>query len=205
MHFKRFLAVGIIIILFLAAAVANSGEKVLVTLTPTETIKASASAVKAISSDRVVTDAELEKRLYEVMLELFDFNDIVKRTLARHYTKERGEKITAPFIKLLWRVYFRRSQAAFVEGSSIRYLDEKVIKQSSGAAPIVFVNTEVSIKGEKHLIKFRMQDVQGEWKISDISFEGISLVSNYRSQFNKIILRNGFDALVVELNRKVEK
>jgi phospholipid transport system substrate-binding protein len=55
------------------------------------------------------------------------------------------------------------------------------------------------------LVKYRVKKSDRGWLVYDISIEGVSLVNNYRKQFNSIILRSGYDDLVKKLKEKLAK
>ena len=52
-------------------------------------------------------------------------------------------------------------------------------------------------------VLYRLKDKNGDWRVYDISIEGVSLVNNYRKQFNSIISRSSYDELVRKLREKV--
>jgi phospholipid transport system substrate-binding protein len=57
-------------------------------------------------------------------------------------------------------------------------------------------------KGETTTIDYRLHHVQGQWKIYDVIVEDISIVVNYRSQFNRILAKGSFDDLLMQLRQK---
>jgi len=65
--------------------------------------------------------------------------------------------------------------------------------------------TIVTYKGTEIPVEYRLIKEDGEWKAYDIVIEGVSLVSNYRSQFNRIIHSESYDELVKKLREKTIK
>jgi len=59
--------------------------------------------------------------------------------------------------------------------------------------------------GEPTTVNYRLHHVQGEWKIYDVVVEDISIVSNYRSQFNRILAKGSIDDLLKQLREKEAK
>lgn len=62
--------------------------------------------------------------------------------------------------------------------------------------------TIVSDRQEKVSINYKLHSVDKEWRIYDLVIEGISVVNNYRSQFNRIIARSSFEELLRTLKEK---
>ncbi len=55
------------------------------------------------------------------------------------------------------------------------------------------------------LFDYKLHQVGNEWKIYDVVVENISLISNYRSQFNRIITKTSYDELVSMMRQKLSK
>ncbi len=60
-------------------------------------------------------------------------------------------------------------------------------------------------KGEEFQMNYRLYRVGEEWKIYDVVVENISLINNYRSQFNRIITKISYDELVSRMKQKLSK
>ena len=57
-------------------------------------------------------------------------------------------------------------------------------------------------KQKKIPVLYRMENINNDWKVTDIAIEGISLLRNYRAQFNEIIANAGYDELLKRLKAK---
>jgi phospholipid transport system substrate-binding protein len=67
------------------------------------------------------------------------------------------------------------------------------------------VKTNIVTKRNQQVpIEYRLQKTDGRWKVYDVLVEGISLVNNYRSQFNQIISGSSYDALVQKMKSRQE-
>lgn len=60
-------------------------------------------------------------------------------------------------------------------------------------------------KGEEFKIDYRLHRAGNEWKIYDVAVEDISLVNNYRSQFNRVINNSSYEELVSRMKQKVSE
>ena len=130
----------------------------------------------------------------------FDFAEMAKRSLGanwRRRTPQEQEEFVRLFTEVLERAY-----AEIIES----YIDEKIVylteKIDSGYADVE--SKIVTSNGEEYSINYRAQLVGNEWKVYDVVAENISLVNNYRSQFNRVIAKSSYEELVRRLRDKTE-
>jgi phospholipid transport system substrate-binding protein len=156
---------------------------------------------------KLVSDPELKKEartvdrrrlIRQVAAELFDFTEISQRSLGPHWrarTPAEREEFIALFGDLLEYAYV--SKIEMYSGETIRYLGESV------DGPQGVVKTRIVLKqGTEVPVDYRMMQKSGRWAVYDVNIEGVSLVSNYRSQFNAVIQRSGYSDLVARLKTK---
>ena len=195
---KRCLWHGIVLILMTLVFPATSfaGEA-------TKEIKETTDKIIAIISDPAFKGtnkrSERDRLLRKVVDERFDWREMSRRTLARHW-KERSDKEKRLFVdlfgKLLERTYMDR--VGGYSGEKVLYEGEKV----DGKYGIVKV--KIITKKETEIpVKYRVKKKKGEWFIYDISVQGVSLINNYRKQFNSIIIKSSFNDLMKKLKAKV--
>jgi len=173
---------------------------------------ASPDDVVKVTADGVISHIEnnrsvLEKnpgKIYEMVDQLiiprFDFISMSKWVLGKHWKQaseaQRSEFITQ-FKALLVRTYAR----ALLEysGQEIKYFPSEQNPKSN----IAVVKTELTSASNTHLpILYRMHQKNEEWKVVDVSVDGVSLVTTYRGSFATQIKKNGFDSLLNELSKK---
>jgi phospholipid transport system substrate-binding protein len=125
---------------------------------------------------------------------LFDFQEMARRTLARHWTErtpgEREEFISL-FRDLLERSYIARLEN--YSGEQIIYLGETVDGEYAT------VRSKVIGRGSEMALAYRLHLVNQRWAVYDVLVEGVSFVGNYRSQFNRIISKGSYEDLVRKL------
>ncbi len=131
-----------------------------------------------------------------VASEIFDFGDMAKRSLGQHWAKrtpaERVE-FAGLFTELIQRSYIAKVDQ---HGSAARvtFLGETVDENYA------VVKTTIPLSnGSTMPLDYRMHSAGGHWQVYDLSMDGISLLSNYRAQFNKIIRTSSFEELVARL------
>lgn len=128
--------------------------------------------------------------------EIFDFGDMAKRSLGQHWNR-RTPAERVEFARLFTEL-IQRSYVAKVDqhGSVARvtFLGETV---DEGYA---VVRTTIPLSNGSTLpLDYRMHRAGDHWQVYDLSMDGISLLANYRAQFNKIIRTASFEELVARL------
>ena len=130
--------------------------------------------------------------------EIFDFGEIARRSLGR-YWQPLSETQRAEFVELFGDL-LERSYISKIElygGEKIIYSGERM------DGDLAIVSTKIITKnGTEVPIDYRLFRRGDNWKVYDVNIEGISLVSNYRTQFNKIIQSSGYNTLVDRMKAK---
>jgi phospholipid transport system substrate-binding protein len=145
--------------------------------------------------DRVV---ERRTAVRKIANEIFDFNEIARRALARHWqplTDKQRVEFVSLFSDLLERSYI--SKIELYGGEKIQYVGERVEADTATVATRI-----VTKNGTEVPIDYRLLKRGDRWMVYDVSIEGVSLVSNYRTQFNKIIQTGSFEDLIQKLRTK---
>jgi phospholipid transport system substrate-binding protein len=130
--------------------------------------------------------------------EAFDLREMTRRTLGPHWQglteAERAEFVTL-FGDLLDRAYFTRIAA--YNGEKVTVLGDSI------DGDLATVRTRiVTQQGVEVPVDYRMLLRGDRWVVYDVSIEGVSLVANYRAQFNRIIQTSSYQALVDKLRAK---
>jgi len=171
---------------------------------PTDQIKATVDKAQVVLKDPRLKPAtkqsERREQLKQVLFSRFNFAEMAKRSLGANWTRRTPQE-QEEFVRLFTEV-LERAYADIIES----YIDEKIVylaeKVDSGYAD---VNSKiVTNKGEEYSINYRAQLVGNEWKVYDVVAENISLVNNYRSQFNRVIAKSSYEELVRRLKDKNE-
>jgi phospholipid transport system substrate-binding protein len=145
--------------------------------------------------------AERRRAIRKVADDIFDFHEISRRALARHWqglNDKQREEFVGLFADLLERSYI--SKIELYGGEKIIYGNERV------DGDVATVGTKIITKnGTDVPVDYRMAKRGGRWLVYDVNIEGVSLVSNYRTQFNKIIQTASYDELVQKLRTKQDE
>jgi phospholipid transport system substrate-binding protein len=162
---------------------------------------------------KVLDDPELKKEsktkdrrtaVRKIANDIFDFGETARRSLGRHWqarTPAEREEFVQLFSDLLERSYISRVE--LYGGEKIQYLGDSVEPDQSQAK----VQTKLITKSGSDIpIEYRMHRKGGDrWLVYDVIIEGVSLVANYRTQFNKIIQTSSYQELVKKMKTKQEE
>jgi phospholipid transport system substrate-binding protein len=180
-----------------AAGLATAGE-------PTDLVRHTTDQVIKILEDPKLqgTDKQVERqeRLRQVSDQVFDWQEMARRALAVHWrerTPQQQQEFVGLFRDLVERTYMNRLETATQEKQDIQYLGE----QSDGSRAVV-KTVAVTKRNQQVPIEYRLHKTTGGWRIYDVLVEGISLVNNYRSQFNRIITSSSYNELVQKMKSR---
>ena len=170
---------------------------------PTDGIKETTDRILVVVSDPALKGPENKtkrgKLIRKAVDERFDWEAMTKRSLARHWRKrteaEKKEFISL-FGKLLERTYL--DKVGSYSGEKVIYVGETVDGKYGTITAKILTHSQTEVE-----VRYRLKELKGDWRVYDISVEGVSLVNNYRKQFNSIILRSSYDELVRKLRKKV--
>ena len=186
--------------MLVAGAVAAPG------VGPREVVEAAVNRViAAIQRADVDTDAPPARALQQRRLELrrvagalFDFEEIARRALSRHWaarTPEEQAEFTRLFTELLERTYVGRIES--YAGETIVYLSEAV------DGPFATVRSKVVTRRRIETpLDYQLHLRGGRWKVYDVLIDHVSFVSTYRSEFARVIQRESYPALVERLHKQ---
>ena len=161
-------------------------------------------AVKVLEDPELRKDGHQRERrtaVRQIANDIFDFSETAKRSLARHWaprTQAERDEFVGLFTDLLERSYI--SKIELYGGEKIQYVGESI--EGDGAV----VRTKLLTRqGTEIPIDYRMLRRGDKWLVYDVVIEGVSLISNYRTQFNKIITTSSFQELMKKMRTKQEE
>ena len=178
-----------------AAAPARAGE-------PFEVVKVAGDKAIQILKDPKLQPKEKKKerveRLKEIANPLFDYEEMARRSLGPHWrrrTAQEQQEFVTLFRDYLEKVY--SDKLDMYAGEKVIYRRETV-EDDYAQVETAFVNS----KGEEYSVVYRLRRISGKWKVYDALIENISVVNNYRSQFDRVISKSSFDELKRLLKEK---
>lgn len=198
--FKKYIFMPVLILSFCFCGVFNSSIMAANTKSPMDVVKdASNNFFKIIGDQQESPDqATIRKKLAELAEELFDYRKISALVLGRNVrkftTKEFDEFVTL-FSKILEKTYISRIENYFNE----KVVFERELMLSPNKAQ---VETKIVQNGKEIPVSYRLFLSSHGWKGYDVLIEGVSLVKNYRTQFQTILSKDKPSDLIKQLKTK---
>jgi phospholipid transport system substrate-binding protein len=191
-------AVSIAILALAAGTAVHAGP-------PTDQLKVTIDRILAVVQDPALRQAgkadERRQKIRAIANEVFDWHETGKRALARHWegrSPQEREEFSKLFADLLERSYVGKIES--YSGEKILYEKETVDGDRAEVRTKLVTKAGTSIP-----IDYQMQKAGDRWRVYDVKIENVSLVLNYRSQFNRIIQQSGYPELVNRLKTKQEE
>ena len=192
----------------LAAWIMVAGAVAAPAMGPRETVETAVIRVIHLTQDiEPVAKSEsatprrsMDKRMEirKIARDLFDFEEVTRRTLSRHWaarTQEERAEFVALFTELLERSYTMRVEA--YSGENITYIGEAI------DANYATVRSRVVTDRRSELtLDYRLHLRDGRWRVYDLQIDGVSFISTYRSQFDRIIQAESYSALLERMRKK---
>jgi phospholipid transport system substrate-binding protein len=169
---------------------------------PTDQLKASIDKVLNVLNDKALKAPAMKTQRREVLMnlsnEVFDWNEMARRSLGIYWkdrTPDEQKEFVKLFTVLLENTYMDKIES--YSGEKIQYSKETVEDQYA------LVETKIITRQDTEVaVNYWMLNKNGRWFVYDISVEGISLVKNYRTQFNEIMARSSYQELLKKLKEK---
>jgi phospholipid transport system substrate-binding protein len=144
---------------------------------------------------------EKQRKVRSIVDPHFDYQEMAKRSLGPAWGKlsaGQRQEFVALFSQLLEASYADKIEK-YSQRVKIDYTGEIL------SGDTVEVRTVVVKANDRMPLNYRLINEGGTWKVYDVVFEGVSLISNYRSQFSRIIHESGYAELVKRLKTKVSE
>lgn len=167
-------------------------------------VKATVDQVLQILKNPEYKSAATQRRqkLRSVIGGHFDFTDMSRSALAVHWkslSEQQRRDFVPLFTSLMERAYMSRIES--YSGQQIQFL-----RENSDGTGYSEVYTSIVQNGAQPIsVNYRLKQTDTGWKVYDVLIDGISLVANYRNQFNRVINSKGYDGLVEQIKTKVNQ
>ena len=171
---------------------------------PKDQVRTTADRVLEILSDpKLASQSAKEERraqLRQVIYPRFDFVEMARRSLGltwQRISPREQQEFLSLFTQLLEESYVNNIEA--YSGEKILYGRE--IEDQDFAE----VDTKIiTKKGEEFTVNYKLHELNGDWKAYDVVIENVSIVSNYRSQFSRLLTKYSFAELLDRIREKLE-
>jgi phospholipid transport system substrate-binding protein len=147
-------------------------------------------------------DLQREK-MWEIARKIFDFEAIARGTLTRYrwegLTPGQREEFTDVFTEFVGNNYFNKIQGEY-HNEEVVFLKQEMLTESKAR-----VMTKIRRESIEIPVDYSMWMRDGHWKIFNVYIEGVSLLGNYRNEFERFLTNSSIEDLISELKKKVER
>ncbi|HEV8711790.1 MAG TPA: ABC transporter substrate-binding protein [Candidatus Binatia bacterium] len=174
---------------------------------PLELLRATTERARAVLRDPAYQGADRRQarvdKIKEILLPQFDSQEIAKRTLGPYWrdrTEAQRKEFTQLFIQLIEKTY---------SGTLDRYNPDVKFFFDQERVEDDFAEVDTRIfdpaQQKTYAVGYHLHKVDGKWLVYDIVAENVSLVRNYRNQFNRILSKSSYEDLVQTIQAKLKQ
>lgn len=207
----RIVALGALILCAFAAPAAAQAEAnaSIAPADATGSVKAIIDQSIVVFKDQQLSTAERERRLRAIAESHFDFAEMSQSAIGYHwktFTPAQKAEFVPLFTAFIEDAYLSRIESYSVEkiNQQIQSSMIQFNRQTNDGPDYAEVFSTVVLKDQKDPIpvNYLMRRDGDEWKIYDITIDAISVIANYRNQFNRVLNNDGYDKLVADIRQK---
>lgn len=140
-------------------------------------------------------------RVERIIDRLFSFEELSARTVGTNWKKltpDQKKRFIGAFTTLLRETYLEKLDG--YNGETVTYVSETASKNGDKAE----ISTTVNIRGKPVPVAYRMLK-KSQWEVYDVIIEGVSMVQNYRSQFQQLLISGDAEKLIEQVRAKGEE
>jgi hopanoid biosynthesis associated RND transporter like protein HpnN len=170
---------------------------------PTEQVRGTVTELyQILTSSQGAGNGRQREAAAQVMDRLFNWRTMARQSLRQHWetrTPAEREQFTRLFADVFRQAYL--SRIFLIDASKFRYLGDRITGDRA------LIDTRVTTKrgSEIAVVYVATRDGGPQWRVEDVRVEGISLLDNYRTQFDSIIVRSSYEALVRRLQDRLKQ
>ena len=166
---------------------------------PMTVVKGTVEQALTVLRDKQTPTAERQQKLRDIVSATFDFTTMSKSALGYYWkqiTPDQQQEFQKVFITFIENSYLAKINE-FTAGE-VKYLTA----QNDGTQ-YSMVKTSILMPGKDPIaLDFRLLNKDGRWEVYDVLVDGISIIANYRNQFNRVMSNKGYDTLIRDLKSK---
>jgi phospholipid transport system substrate-binding protein len=166
---------------------------------PMTVVKTTVNQALDVLRDKDTPLAQRQDKLRQIVAATFDFTEMAKSALGYHWkqiTPAQQQEFTTAFVAFIEDSYL--SKISDYKGQQVNFL-----RATNDGAQYAQVSTDiVQPTGDPIHVNYRLLQNGSTWKIYDVTVDAISIIANYRNQFNRVMNNQGYDVLISDLKKK---
>ena len=187
------IALGTILLVSGAARVASAADD------PMTVVKTTVNQALTVLRDKQTPTAARQQQLRDIVSASFDFTTMSKSAMGYYWKQispEQQQEFQKVFITFIENSYLAKINE-FTSG------DVKYLSAQNDGTQYSMVKTSVLMAGKTPIdLDFRLLNKDGRWQVYDVTVDAVSIIANYRNQFNRIMASKGYGTLIGDLKSK---
>lgn len=170
--------------------------------TPMGTVNQVVNKSMPVLRDKSTPLPQRRRQLRSLLERYFDFGDMSRIALGYHWRELNAAQ----------RSQFTQLFTAFIENAYLSKIQDysgqqvAVLGQNSEGEGFARVRSQIVQQGKQPIkVDYLLREMDGDWKIYDVTVDAISIIANYRNQFNRVINDQGFDKLMTDMRAKQQQ
>jgi phospholipid transport system substrate-binding protein len=202
------------LISFVFAASASAQTMVSPPTSPNDAMGSVKSVIDqsiVVFKNQQISAPDREQKLRAIAESHFDFTEMAKSAIGYHWktlTPAQQTEFVPLFTTFIEDAYLSRIESYSVEkvNQQIQSSMIQFVKQTTDGPEYAQVYSTVVLQDSKNpiAVNYLMRNNSGEWKIYDITIDAISVIANYRNQFNRVLNSGGYDKLIEIIRQKIQ-
>ncbi|MDO8434556.1 MAG: ABC transporter substrate-binding protein [Candidatus Binatus sp.] len=168
---------------------------------PITTVQNTVNQSLTVLRDKQTPLAQRQDQLRSIVAGTFEFTEMGKSALGYHWrqiTPEQQKEFTSVFVSFIQDSYLSKISDYRGPDYQVNFLGAR-----SDGPGFAQVNTDIIRAGKDPIhVNYRLQKQGDEWKIYDVTVDAISIIANYRNQFNRVMNNQGYATLINDLKGK---
>jgi phospholipid transport system substrate-binding protein len=166
---------------------------------PTAVVQTTVNQALGVLRDKQTPLATRQDQLRQIVSSTFEFTEMAKSALGYHWkqiTPDQQQEFTTAFVAFIEDSYLSKI-------NDFRGQDVQFLKATNDGPEYAQVNTDIVQTGKDPIhVNYRLVQKGSTWKIYDVTVDAISIIANYRNQFNRVMNNQGYSTLISDLKSK---
>lgn len=166
---------------------------------PMTVVQQTVNDALAVLRNKQVPAEQRRDQLRQIISRSFDFTEMSRSALGYHWkqiTPDQQQEFTTVFTTFIEDSYLAKIND--YSGQQVQF-----VRQSKDGAQYAQVATNIVQAGKDPIaVNYRLLSQNGEWKVYDVTVDAISIIANYRNQFNRVMNNQGYPKLIADLKSK---
>ncbi|MCA9581489.1 MAG: ABC transporter substrate-binding protein [Myxococcales bacterium] len=148
--------------------------------------------------------AKRDEKITKIIAELLDYDTLSKNALVDHWD-DKSEKERTEFVSLLRQLVERNYRSNLENTLEFQIEYGKETKKDDAVLVATTARSKTNKRAPAVRIDYLVESRGNDWAVTDVITDGVSMVRNYRNQFNRIIRKDGWDGLIERMRTKLNE